>query len=197
MPGPAEQLRDLLGVASAETRYGAFRALWTMNRAEPLVRGEHLGGQFDYHVLNTPGVPMIHVTRSERAEVVLFGGAQQFATPLSLNAGNQIMVTSTPSGEIAVSKFSVRDADQRRTRLDEGGRGDPGDCRVGRQLSRRRAGVARGEGGRRACPAASRWKPFPRLAAPPRELPRAGPTRPPAKKPLPTRSRPSPASLLE
>ncbi len=62
----SQQLRDLLGVASAETRYGAFRALWTMNPLDSLVRGEHLGGQFDYHVLDTAGVPMIHVTRKRR-----------------------------------------------------------------------------------------------------------------------------------
>ena len=37
---------------------------------------------------------MIHVTRNRRAEVVLFGLNQRFLTPLALNAGNQIMVTS-------------------------------------------------------------------------------------------------------
>ena len=39
-----EQLRELLVVPSAETRYGAFRALWTMNEKDPLVKGEMLGG---------------------------------------------------------------------------------------------------------------------------------------------------------
>ena len=118
----SQQLRDLLSAPSAETRYGAFRALWTMDPNEPLIRGEHLGGQFNYHVLDTAGAPMIHVTRSRLAEVVLFGREQRFVTPLSLNAGNQIMVTSTENGEIAVSKFSVHDADQRRivsTKVDE------------------------------------------------------------------------------
>ncbi len=65
---------------------------------------------------------MVHVTRSQRAEVVLFGGSQQFSTPLSVNAGNQIMVTSTGDGEITVSKFSTHDADQKRvvsTKVDE------------------------------------------------------------------------------
>ncbi len=121
-PAASQQLGEMLNVPSAETRYGAFRALWTMNPDEPLVKGEHLGGQFGYHVLDTTGVPMIHVTRSKRAEVVLFGRSQRFAPPLSLSAGNQIMVTSTEGGEIAVSKFSVRDADQRRivsTKVDE------------------------------------------------------------------------------
>ena len=65
---------------------------------------------------------MVHVTRSRRAEVVLFGREQRFSTPLAVNAGNQIMVTSTGDDEIAVSKFSVHDADQKRvvsTKVDD------------------------------------------------------------------------------
>ena len=110
-----EQLRDLLSAPSAETRYGAFRALWAMNAKDPLVKGESLGGQFNYHVLDVAGPPMIHVTRSRLPEIVVFGPGQQFLTPLALNAGNEIMVTSSGGNEIAVSKFSVQDGDQKRT----------------------------------------------------------------------------------
>ena len=109
----AEQLRDLLTVASAETRYGAFRALWTMNADDPQIRGESLGGQFSFHLVDTPAAPMIHVA-SHRPELVLFGRNQQFTTPLAVNAGNQIMVTSV-GDEISVSHFSTHDADQKRT----------------------------------------------------------------------------------
>ena len=63
----------MLSVASAETRYGAFRARWAMNPRDPLVKGEALGGQFSYHTLNLGGPEMIHVTRSLRPEIVLFG----------------------------------------------------------------------------------------------------------------------------
>ena len=113
-PAAAEQLHNLLTAASVETRYGAFRALWTANPNDPVIRGEQLGGQFSYHVLDIAGAPMIHVTRSRRAEVVLFGRQQAFSTPLSINAGNQIMITSSTAGEVSVSKFSVHDADQKR-----------------------------------------------------------------------------------
>ena len=99
---------------SAETRYGAFRALTVMCPDDSLVKGENLGEQFSYHVLDTKGPPMIHVTRNRCAEVVLFGLNQRFLTPLALNAGNQIMVTSTPEGEISVSKFAPHEADQKR-----------------------------------------------------------------------------------
>ena len=71
----SEQLRSLLSVNSVETRYGAFRALWAMNPNDALVRGEQLSGQFSYHILENAGPPMIHVTRSRRPEVVLFGAS--------------------------------------------------------------------------------------------------------------------------
>lgn len=111
----ADQLRELLSAPSAETRYGAFRSLWTMNNKEPLVKGEVLGDQFRYHVLDVPGQPMIHVTRSRLAEVVVFGPGQQLLTPLAINAGNQIMVTSQGGNEITVSKYSVAQGDEKRT----------------------------------------------------------------------------------
>ena len=87
---------DALRVAarshSAETRYGAFRALWAMNENDPFLRDENLGDQFHYHVLDVPGPDMIHVTRSHLPEVVLFGKDQQFQLPLVLDAGKNILV---------------------------------------------------------------------------------------------------------
>ncbi len=103
----ADQLRGLLNGSSAETRYGAFRALWAMNGSAATLPGEILGGQFSYHVLDTAGTPMIHVTRSRRPEIVLFGKDQRLQTPFVVEAGNQIMVVGTKSGEVAVSKFAV------------------------------------------------------------------------------------------
>ena len=111
----ADQLRELLSAPSAETRYGAFRALWTMNNKDPLVKGEVLGSQFRYHVLDVPGQPMIHVTRNRMAEVVVFGPGQQFHTPLAINAGNEIMITSQGGDQITVSKYSVSQGDEKRT----------------------------------------------------------------------------------
>ncbi len=110
----SEQLRALLSSSSVETRYGAFRALWTMNKKDPLVAGENLGGQFKYHVLDVANPPLIHVTYNRLPEIVLFGKEQNLLPPLSVNAGNQIMINSTTSGEIAVSKFAVKEGDQKR-----------------------------------------------------------------------------------
>jgi flagellar basal body P-ring protein FlgI len=115
-----EQLRDLLAVPSAETRYGAFRAMCALNPDDALVKGENLGG-FSYHVLDTPGAAMVHVTRNRRAEIVLFGQQQRLLTPLAVNAG-PIMVTSTGPEEISVSKFTTGEPDQKRavsTKVDD------------------------------------------------------------------------------
>jgi hypothetical protein len=106
-------LRSLLDVPSAETRYGAFRALWAMNANDGLVRGEELGG-FHYHVLSTAGPAMIHVTRSFRPEIVVFGHEQSLRTPLSIEAGNNILINATEEDRITVSRFAVGKPDQKR-----------------------------------------------------------------------------------
>jgi flagellar basal body P-ring protein FlgI len=113
-PTAADQLRGLLSSSSAETRYGAFRALWTMNKNHPLVRGEMFDNQFTYHVLNVDGPPMVHVTRSRLAEVVLFGSHQQFQLPIAVSAGNHIAIRDQENGQICVTKYAVGELDQKR-----------------------------------------------------------------------------------
>lgn len=116
-----EALRDLLEVESAQTRYGAFRALWARNARDPLVSGEDMSGQFSYHLIETKAKPMVHVTRSFRAEVVLFGPDQRLLTPLMLEAGKEIQVFAKEGDEITVSRIVVGDEQKRvvSTKLDE------------------------------------------------------------------------------
>ncbi|MBN1912491.1 MAG: flagellar basal body P-ring protein FlgI [Pirellulales bacterium] len=116
-----DELAALLDVPSAETRYGAFRALWTMDSRDPAVAGEWLGDEFSLHVVDTKGPPMVHFTRSKRPEVVLFGHDQRLATPLLLEAGPRISITSHGE-QISVSRFAIGQADQKRivsNRLDD------------------------------------------------------------------------------
>lgn len=117
-----EALRELLSATSAETRYGAFRSLWAMNPNDALVRGESLNDQFSYHVLQTRGPEMVHVTCSYRPELVLFGAEQRLRTPLSIEAGKDIMINTLDENRVTVSRFSVKEPDQKRvvsTKLDE------------------------------------------------------------------------------
>ena len=145
-----DQLRELLSLPSAETRYGAFRALWTMNKKDPLVKGEVLGDQFHYHVLDVAGPPMIHVTRNRLAEIVLFGRGPE----VSDAAGPQRR--QRDHDHQPRRRRNLREQVFRRRRrpeadrLDAGGRRDPGGRRTGRNVSRRGAGPGRGQELRRA-----------------------------------------------
>lgn len=118
----AQELIELLDSPSAETRYGAFRALTAMPLRHPLAQGEVLNDQFRLHVLDTKGPPMVHIARSRQAEIVLFGRNQRLRGPVSLEAGKDILVVCRKPGEVTVSRFAVGEPDQRRTvsdRLEE------------------------------------------------------------------------------
>ena len=110
-----EELRELMNAPTAETRYGAFDALHTMRPNDPLVAGEQLGNKtFTLCVIPTTGKPMLHVTKSIRAEIVLFGEDQKFRHPLLVEAANNIIVRSNSPDEIAVSRFEPDKPDQKR-----------------------------------------------------------------------------------
>jgi hypothetical protein len=114
-PEVYSKLRELLDVESAETRYGAFRALTTLNANDPFVRGRTINDQFKLHVLSTAGPPMVHLTNCKKTEVVLFGDKQELKTPLFGRAGTCILVTA-PAGsdQVRVCRFGVGQEDQRK-----------------------------------------------------------------------------------
>jgi flagellar basal body P-ring protein FlgI len=117
-----DALRSLLEVKSAETRYGAFRALWAMNDHDPFLHDEKLTDQFHYHVLDVPGPDMVHVTQSYLPEIVLFGKDQKFQLPLMLDAGKSILVNGMKGDKITVSRFAAdKEPEQREvsTSVDE------------------------------------------------------------------------------
>ncbi|RMG33119.1 MAG: hypothetical protein D6725_16400 [Planctomycetota bacterium] len=100
---------------SAELRYGAFRALWTLDPRDPFLNGEKLNDEFWLHVLPTEGPPIVHLTHRMRAEIVLFGGDQVLRTPIAVRAGNHILVTApAASDRIVVSRYQVGMPDERR-----------------------------------------------------------------------------------
>ena len=109
------KLRELMSEASSETRYGAFRALSTLDPNDPFIRGALLNDQYQFHVLDTQGPPMVHLTRNRKTEIVLFDSDQEFRTPLFFRAGDSILVRGTPGSDtITVTRFSVDEGDDRR-----------------------------------------------------------------------------------
>lgn len=100
-----DNLRTLLSAKSAETRYGAFRAITSMAPNDVFTRGEDMQGMFNYHVLDVAGPSMIHATSSHRPEIVLFGKQHELKLPLVLDAGPKILVNGLSGGQIKVSQF--------------------------------------------------------------------------------------------
>lgn len=117
-------LKALMSEPSDETRYGAFRALWTLDKSDPFIRGEVLGmredderrdNEYKLYVLKTEGPPMVHVTLRTRPEIVVFGAEQEFTPPLYLSAGKHIIVTAQPgSDKVQLARFEVGKPDQRK-----------------------------------------------------------------------------------
>ncbi len=108
------RLRELLNVNSPETRYGAFRALSTLDRFDPYLNGKSMNDEFMLHQLETEGDSMVHLTNRKKAEVVLFGANQQFRTPLAIRAGNHILINAEEGSERAiVSRYGVGLSDRR------------------------------------------------------------------------------------
>ena len=66
-------------------------------------------------MLDVPGPPMIHVTRSRRPEIVLFGrAAAARRVRLPWRPATKSWSAASGPGEIAVSKFAVGEPDQKR-----------------------------------------------------------------------------------
>ncbi len=114
-------------VWSAETRYGAFRALELVDRNHEIIRGESVYGdsvirsletpdgekskqkkprpEFVLYVIESQGEPMVHLTRHRKSELTLFGADQRLRTPISLQAGKILITAPSGSDVVTISRF--------------------------------------------------------------------------------------------
>ncbi len=113
-----DAITELLNAESAQTRVGAFRALWTRSPNSPLVKGRNYG-DFSFHQVESSAYPMVHIAMSKRPEVVAFGAdihitlTQPVFTPADLSLANKkITVKSKGNGELQISKFEVGKQDR-------------------------------------------------------------------------------------
>jgi len=98
-------------VSSAETRYGAFRSLWTIDKQDEFLACENMNDEFNLHVIPSQGDALVHLTRFRVPEVVVFGKDQRLSTPVNLNAGRRIMITAPAGSEsVTVSRLHANDA---------------------------------------------------------------------------------------
>jgi hypothetical protein len=106
------KLRDLLMAATDdETRYGAFRALRALDERNPAVRGELLNDSFWLHKAAPGTPPLVHISSTRRAEVVLFGEEPFLKPPFSFLAGEfTVTATEDDTTRCTVSRVPLRGA---------------------------------------------------------------------------------------
>jgi flagellar basal body P-ring protein FlgI len=110
------ELGQLLNEPSAECRYGAFRALFTLQANDPAIPGEFLNESFHLHQVAPEGPALVHLSTSFRAEVVVFGPSPELLPPFSLQAGPDFLLTANeddPSRQCFIARISARTGVQR------------------------------------------------------------------------------------
>ncbi len=91
-------MRELLQHESLETRYGAFRALSIASPNDSSVITRKYDSGFEVHLIESTSAPAIHVTSRRQPEVVVFGVDQQFAAPLVMRAGSDVIIQCPDHG---------------------------------------------------------------------------------------------------
>ncbi|MGL4552079.1 MAG: flagellar basal body P-ring protein FlgI [Gemmataceae bacterium] len=111
-----QQLVELIETAADdETRYGAFRALLTLNPRHPAVAGDNVGGSFFLHRLAPDSPPLVHLSTSRRAEVALFGKTPTMKPPFSLLAGEFTVTADADDQRCTVSRTPLSGGPDRRS----------------------------------------------------------------------------------
>jgi hypothetical protein len=105
-------LSELLNHPSAETRYGAFRAMQVRNPRDPVVRGEILGDSFAFHQVGSSAEPLVHFAHARRPELVLFGHNQLVTPPKFLLAGRRLMIKRHDDQQLKIIRFEPGMEDQ-------------------------------------------------------------------------------------
>lgn len=112
-PQAGEALLSLMNVDSAETRYGAFRAFQVRNPNDPLARGEWLADDFYFHEVPSSGPPMVHLSRSKRPEVTLFGKDQQLTNDF-IFVQNGLTIRADGKGSLLLIRYLPNQQEERR-----------------------------------------------------------------------------------
>ncbi|MFL5328799.1 MAG: flagellar basal body P-ring protein FlgI [Gemmataceae bacterium] len=109
------KLQELMAAPVPEVRYGAFRALRTLDDRDPAVAAEEINKSFWLHRVATESSPQIHVATGKRPEVVLFGSSPAINGPVAILAGSDFTLTAKEGEDFCtLSRFSVRTGKQSR-----------------------------------------------------------------------------------
>ena len=109
-----DALAELLHEPSDESRYGAFKALIEFNPRDPAAHGEIVGETLAMHRIPSETEPLVHIRRTERPEIVIFGDPIRLQTPLVIMAGKRYMVKSEADNRLKISAFTAAEKDRAR-----------------------------------------------------------------------------------
>ncbi len=104
-------LTDLMHLKSAETRYGAFRAMRARTPETALARGSGLS-DFFLHRIPSDAEPMLHFSRSKRAEIVVFGEGQTVDEDF-LHVESGTTVKGIGNGKVSITRYRVDGSEDR------------------------------------------------------------------------------------
>jgi hypothetical protein len=109
------KLGELLALAcDDETRYGAFRALYTLDPNNRAVQGELLGDSYWLHHAAPNAPPLVHVSTTKRAEIVLFGEETFLKPPFGFLAGEYAITAADGDTRCTLSRFPLHGGQLRR-----------------------------------------------------------------------------------
>ena len=100
-----EMLTRMLDGDGAETRYGAFCALRDSINPPGMTEGEWMGSSFFLCVVSSESEPMVHISRKDRPEIVVFGEQAAFE-PGYVHVQPGLTVTIGNNGTAAIKTFS-------------------------------------------------------------------------------------------
>ena len=142
-PAAMVALRSLMGSDDSVIRYGSFAALRTADPDNPYLgrtpvlkdrktdeapenmaaaivdvqtrrrRGSQMEDPFQLFVVDCDGPPLVHYTRANRAEIVLFGAGQKLETPIVLGGGGTIILNASENDEkLEISRITRNSLDK-------------------------------------------------------------------------------------
>ena len=103
------RLNEMMADKEPEVRYGAFRALTTLDERAPEVAGVRLNEAFWLHQVAHDSQPMIHLLTSRRPEVVLFGEPQMLVPPFAFSVGEEFTIVAKKDEAVCtIKRFSLK-----------------------------------------------------------------------------------------
>jgi hypothetical protein len=98
-----------------ETRYGAFRALRTLNPRHKLVQGELVNDSFWLHRVAPNAPPLVHISSTRRAEIVIFGDEPMLKPDFGLQAGEFVVTATKDDDRCTISRVPLHGRPDRRS----------------------------------------------------------------------------------